>query len=502
MQTDLQDIFKRAIIIICLFSRFVVNGQPCTPAGDQTTYGSNDAWIGYVYSGTTFTTYQGYVTAGTAGNYAFDQNFGGAYVGFATNGCTVNSEQFSVRYKLTKTYTNQNMQFTVSGDDGYRLSIDGGDTWLINKWNDQSYSTTTGSAYLNGTYNLVLEYYENSGDNRITFSSSLVCTGADDPSVYGTNNVWRAYVYQGTNFNAYKGFKTEGGALDPNFSENFGGDNVTMNWLTCPINTEAFSARLRLTKTMSAGTYVFTIGGDDGYRFSLDGGISWVINRWYDQLYNITTYTTTLNGSYNMVIEYYENGGHNNLSFTMSSNLLPLKLTSFAATVISADKIQLNWKSQSETNFEKYIVQKSSDGRSFVDILMVAAKTGNNTENSYQVIDQIKTSGVFYYRLAMKDLDGSISYSSVISVNVKKIAETKLYPTLVTGQNIFLESPSAIEKAIVELYDMNGRVISSKISAISYGKQEIYLPKVISGTYVIKISDNQGIVISKMISVR
>ena len=502
MQTDLKDILKRTFIIICLFSRFVVNGQPCTPAGNQTTYGINDTWIGYVYSGTNFNTYRGYVTAGTAGNYAFDQNFGGSNVTYATNGCAITTELFSVRYKLTKTFTNQNMQFSVSGDDGFRLSIDGGATWLVNRWNDQGYTTVTGSAFMNGTYNLVLEYYENSGDNRITFSSSLICTGAGDPSVYGTNNVWRAYVFQGMNFDAYKGFKTEGSAFDPNFSENFGGDNVTMNWLTCPINTEAFSARLRLTKTMSAGTYVFTVGADDGYRFSLDGGITWVINRWNDQSYNITTYTTTLNGTYNMVIEYYENGGQNSLSFTMSANLLPVKLTSFNATAVGADKIQLNWKSQSETNFEKYIVQKSNDGRSFTDILMVAAKTGNNTENSYQAIDQIKTSGVFYYRLAMKDLDGSITYSSVVSVNIKKIAETKLYPTLVTGQNIFLESPSAIEKAIVEVYDMNGRVLSSKISAISYGKQEIYLPKVITGTYVVKISDQQGTVVSKMISVR
>ena len=502
MQTDLKDIFKRAIIIICLFSRFVVNGQPCTPAGNQTTYGTNDTWIGYVYSGTNFNTYRGYVTAGAAGNYAFDQNFGGSNVSYTTNGCAITTELFSVRYKLTKTFTNQNLLFSVSGDDGFRLSIDGGATWLINRWNDQGYTTVTGSAFMNGTYDLVLEYYENSGDNRITFSSSSVCTGAGDPSVYGTNNVWRAYVYQGMNFDAYKGFKTEGSALDPNFNEGFGGDNVTMNWLTCPINTEVFSARLRLTKTMPAGTYVFTIGGDDGYRFSLDGGTTWVINSWNDQSYNISTYTTTLNGSYNMVIEYYENGGHNTLSFTMSANLLPVKLTSFNATVVGADKIQLNWKSQSETNFEKYIVQKSNDGRRFTDILMVAAKTGYNTENSYQAIDQIKTPCVFYYRLAMKDLDGSITYSSVISVNVKKITETKLYPTLVTGQNIFLESSSAIEKAIVELYDMNGRVISSKISAISYGKQEINLPKVISGTYVVKISDNQGLVVSKMISVR
>ncbi|RYZ16678.1 MAG: hypothetical protein EOP49_51440, partial [Sphingobacteriales bacterium] len=273
---------------------YFLNGQACTPAGNPATYGTNNVWIGYVYSGTNFNTYRGYVTAGTTASNAFDQNFGGGNVSYATNGCPVTTELFSVRYRLTKTYTNQNIDFTVSGDDGYRLSIDGGATWLINRWNDQSYTTSTASTFMNGTYNLVLEFYENSGDNRITFSTAVACTGAGNPATYGTNNVWQAYIYQGLNFNTYKGSKTVGATLDPNFDEGFGGDNVSMTFLTCPINTEGFSARFRLTRNMPAGTYVFTVGGDDGYRFSLDGGATWVIDRWVTQSYGITSYTATL----------------------------------------------------------------------------------------------------------------------------------------------------------------------------------------------------------------
>ncbi|RZK44993.1 MAG: hypothetical protein EOO94_04760, partial [Pedobacter sp.] len=341
MKTNFKTILKTTLIVVCLFSRFMVNGQACTPAGDQTTYGTNNVWIGYVYSGTNFNTYRGYVNEGITTNPDFDQSFGGANVTYNTNGCSVTTQAFSVRYRLRKTYTNQNIQFTVGGDDGYRLSIDGGATWLINRWADQGYVATATTAFMNGTYDIVLEYYENSGDNRISFSSASICTGSEDPSVYGTNNVWRGYIYQGTNFNTYKGVKTEGTTLNPNFDEGFGGDNVSISTIACPINTENFSARFRLTRFMSAGTYVFTIGGDDGYRFSLDGGATWVINMWNTQSYNISSYTVALNGTHDMVVEYFEASGQNRITFTMSASLLPVKLTSFSANAVSSSKVLL-----------------------------------------------------------------------------------------------------------------------------------------------------------------
>src|SRR5882757_4026072 len=174
-----------------------VSAQSCTPQGNQTSYGTGTTWIGYVYQGRNFDTYKGYVNEGSVSSSNFDESFGGAYVNYSTNGCSIYTEGFSVRYKLTQNFASGNYLFTVGGDDGYRLSLDGGATWVINKWNDQSYTTTTYSVALNGATNMVLEYYENGGDNRISFAVAPICTGTGDPSIYGTNGVWQGYMYQG-----------------------------------------------------------------------------------------------------------------------------------------------------------------------------------------------------------------------------------------------------------------------------------------------------------------
>jgi hypothetical protein len=38
------------------------------------------------------------------------------------------------------------------------------------------------------------------------------------------------------------------------------------------VSLTTFSVRFRLRKTFSAGYYTFLVGGDDGFRLSIDGG--------------------------------------------------------------------------------------------------------------------------------------------------------------------------------------------------------------------------------------
>ncbi|MBS1655251.1 MAG: hypothetical protein JSU05_10435, partial [Bacteroidetes bacterium] len=172
---------KKTLLLSVLFLSFYVSkSQTCNPQGDEVTYGTNNIWIGYVYDNMNLTSYKGSVTEGTTSNPDFDESFGGSNTTYNTNGCSVQTETFSVRYKLTKTFTSGNYDITVGGDDGYRLSLDGGATWVINKWVDQSYASTTYTAALNGTYNMVLEYYENGGDNRISISIGTSCTGTEN----------------------------------------------------------------------------------------------------------------------------------------------------------------------------------------------------------------------------------------------------------------------------------------------------------------------------------
>jgi hypothetical protein len=221
-------------VIACLLINYNLSkAQTCTPQGDEVSYGTNNIWIGYAYDNSNLTSYSGYVNEGTVSNAAFDQNFGGDNVMYATNGCSVSTSTFSMRYRLTKTFANDTYMFTVGGDDGYRLSIDGGATWIINRWNDQSYNVTAHTVALNGTYNLVLEYYENGGGNRISFNVAQACVATGNTSIYGSGNIWNGYVFDGINFNVYAGMVEQGTITSPNFDQNFGGANTAYNTSNC-----------------------------------------------------------------------------------------------------------------------------------------------------------------------------------------------------------------------------------------------------------------------------
>jgi hypothetical protein len=138
----------------------------CTVQGDQVSYGSNQ-WIGYVYDNSNFTNYRGYVTQ----NNAFNQTFGGSTNNYNTNGCPVYMETMSVRYKNQRNFPCGIYRFRLGGDDGHRISIDGGGSWLGEWWYNQGYNWGanhyTPWVFLDGTYDLVMEFYENGGGNRI-----------------------------------------------------------------------------------------------------------------------------------------------------------------------------------------------------------------------------------------------------------------------------------------------------------------------------------------------
>lgn len=475
----------------------------CNPNGDQVTYGTNNKWIGYVYQGVNFNTYFGRIQEGNGSSPNFDENFDGSQVYFKTNGgCDIYTDTFSVRLKLTKNFSNGYYEFIVGGDDGYRLSIDGGNTWIIDRWNDQSYSTYSYTVQLNGTYNLVLEYYERFGDNRLSFSVGTGCTPTGNPSVTGTANVWRGYLYQGTNFQSYRGAITRGSANNPNFDENFGGANVNFATGSCSLPTENFSARFRLQLNLSPGTYVFTVGADDGYRFSLDGGNTWVINNWTTHSYTTSSYVTQLNGVTNMVIEYFESGGDNRLSFAMSNNSsLPVKLTGFTAKATASDKVQLDWKVSQEQNFSHYIVQRSMGGEAFKDVAVVAGQeTNTNTPVSYRHTDAVQFSGLVHYRLAMLDKDGTIDYSPTVTVSLNMAAGTvKIYPTIVENGNLYIVTDN-LKQGKIEVYDMNGRLMLSK-NNLNGGYQRVPLNNnhIAAGTYMVRVSEGNKQIAGKMV---
>ena len=481
----------------------------CTALGDQTTYGTGNTWIGYAYQGRTFTTYSGYVNEGSSGSPNFDEDFGTAAGTYNTNGCPITAQDFAMRYKLTQTFANANYSITVGGDDGYRLSLDGGATWVINNWNDHPYTTTTYTVALNGSYNMVLEFYENGGSNRVSFNIAQICTGTEDPAVYGTNNVWNGYIYQGMSFGMFKGKVTEGSAASPNFDENFGNaassNTAIYSTSSCAVTTYQFSARYRLTQTFTNKNYVFTVGGDDGYRLSLDGGATWVINKWNDQSYSVSSYNVVLNGTYNMVLEYYDNGGADRVSFALTSTTLPVTLTRWSVSAIAASEARLTWQATNAVNFDHYVVQRSADGVTFHDAHTTAASEGiGDNLKDYSYTDNYANSGNVYYRLMLVDIDGAVDYSKIIGISMHNTSSIQIYPTVVEN-DLTVETSKSLTAVKFELYDMGGNRILSKDWSVLNGRQQMnvksngHLP---AGAYVARLRDGRSILAQQMVIVR
>lgn len=93
--------------------------------------------------------------------------------------------------------------------------------------------------------------------------------------------------------------------IDPTINFDWGSGSPAAS-----INVDNFSARWTGQISIpTTGTYTFTATADDGYRLWVNGVI--LIDKWFDQ--PPTTYTATANltagQSYDVRIEYYENGG-------------------------------------------------------------------------------------------------------------------------------------------------------------------------------------------------
>jgi hypothetical protein len=171
-----------------------------TPAGDQSTAG-NGSWIGYVYAKQkdfSNTNYRGYITESEIFNRAFGT---GAVTGATTNMLCAPTDDFTIRYKMTKTFTAGTYSFTVGGDDGVRFYIDG--VLKINDWTDHTYTSFTyTTAVTAGSHTLMIEYYDNNNGAQVSFSSvtTSACTWTGNVSTnWSDRNNWNPNTIAPTN---------------------------------------------------------------------------------------------------------------------------------------------------------------------------------------------------------------------------------------------------------------------------------------------------------------
>lgn len=169
---------------------------------DQSEYGEN-SWIGHLYEGIGDFSTDSYLGRYYENDFSFDQRFraSGSFPGesqqvnfIPDHGCPVYPNQFSVRYMMEYDALPGEYTVRLRGDDGFRLSVRdvdgnvlGANPWLINLWTNGGGKDITRSFEVEnaGPIFFVLEYYENTGDQRITFDFISIILPVEWGRVFG-----------------------------------------------------------------------------------------------------------------------------------------------------------------------------------------------------------------------------------------------------------------------------------------------------------------------------
>jgi hypothetical protein len=141
---------------------------------------------------------------------------------------------------------------------------------------------------------------------------------------------------------------------------------------------------------------------------------------------------------------------------------LPVELLEFSA--ICRDRlVELSWISASETNAENYILERSSEGKSFVKVAEVPSHGNSSVLQIYRYTDEHKgESYVSYYRLLQRDLDGEVSDLATIHVDCNtggEVASVGFYPNPACNKLYTLIHSPAEGSAALKVYDLYGKIV-------------------------------------------
>ncbi len=89
------------------------------------------------------------------------------------------------------------------------------------------------------------------------------------------------------------------------------------------------------------------------------------------------------------------------------------------------DKIILEWKTSSEDELSKFVVERSNDNSHFIEIGDVTAR-GPGFQYRYEDNKLGMTNSIFYYRLRLVNKDGTFQYSETLPVfpNISNISRS------------------------------------------------------------------------------
>ena len=166
-------------------------------------------------------------------------------------------------------------------------------------------------------------------------------------------------------------------------------------------------------------------------------------------------------------------------SLDVALNPLPLNLISFTGQKKGNTSL-LEWKSENESNFSRFEIERSNSGNNFLKISTVSAKNISGI-NVYSIIDAAPATGFNYYRLKQIDLDGKFTHSQTIKLFFKGDRMITIAPNP-THETVYVRDADI--GSLIIILDMQGRkIITERVMSVNHKINVMALP---AGLYMLR----------------
>lgn len=169
--------------------------------------------------------------------------------------------------------------------------------------------------------------------------------------------------------------------------------------------------------------------------------------------------------------------------------ILPIVLSDFTGVKNNCNA-DLNWKTSSELDSDKFEVEFSTTTNTTFKAIGTIGASGNSTITKNYQFNYFMESGVnYYFRLKMYKKDGTFTYSQIIALGcVDTKAPIAIIPNP-SNTGFFRITGMAKGKNTVSIYSNDGKLIRTE-NVIN--NKDVNISNLAAGTYVIRILNENG----------
>ncbi len=157
----------------------------------------------------------------------------------------------------------------------------------------------------------------------------------------------------------------------------------------------------------------------------------------------------------------------------------------------------LSWSTASERNNHYFHIERSIDGTSFSSIGRVEGNGTTSTASAYSFVDQEASVGTNYYRLAQYDVDGVVSYSTVVAIRSDQVAPYQVAPNPFSDE-LTIRTLASEQAQVLHVYNAQGLSVGDYL--IEAGTESISIGRDFTpGIYILKIQNGNALSVFKVI---